>query len=59
MFNNAHMMEDVATYKSNYNTQIKPENRASNCVECGRCEEACPQGIPIRDMLKETAGLFE
>lgn len=59
MFNNAHMMEDIAAYKSNYNIQIKPVNRASNCIECGQCEEACPQGIPIRDMLKETARLFE
>lgn len=59
MYNNAHMMEDVATYKSNYNIQIKPVNRASNCVECGQCEEACPQGIPIRNMLKETVRLFE
>jgi len=28
------------------------EIRASNCEECGECEEKCPQGIAIMDELK-------
>ena len=28
------------------------------CVECGKCEEICPQGLLIRDLLKETARTF-
>jgi uncharacterized protein len=32
-----------------------PGRRADECTECGLCEEKCPQKIPIRKQLKETA----
>ncbi len=31
---------------------------ASQCQECGDCEEKCPQGIPIREQLKKVATYF-
>jgi hypothetical protein len=27
--------------------------QADACIECGECEEKCPQNIPIRERLKE------
>ena len=31
---------------------------ASNCVDCGLCEERCPYHLPIRQMLKRVAQTF-
>ena len=35
-----------------YNNMIAPEVRASNCAECGECEERCPQNIKVTEELK-------
>ena len=31
---------------------------AKDCIECGECEDKCPYGLPIREMIKEHAELF-
>lgn len=35
-----------------------PGRTAGNCIECGVCEEKCPQHLPIREIMKETAEIF-
>jgi len=34
-------------------TLRKNQTNASKCVGCGKCEQHCPQSIPIRQKLKE------
>lgn len=33
--------------------------KARECIECGQCEEMCPQHLHIRDWLKKVAERFE
>ena len=34
------------------------ENKADACLECGQCENECPQHLQIRDLLKEVHNAF-
>lgn len=36
-----------------------PGRRASDCVKCGKCEQVCPQHLPIRQLLEDVAKEFE
>lgn len=33
--------------------------KASDCLKCGQCESACPQHLPITDLLEKASGMFE
>lgn len=41
------------------NISLGAGSRAGDCIGCGRCEEACPQHLPIRKYLKDVAEKFE
>ena len=44
-----------------YNSVLTGSGRgkASECIECGKCEKVCPQHLPIRELLKTVAKTFE
>lgn len=52
IFNESKMFDQMEHGKRRYNAEVKPENQADQCVECGHCEEMCPQNIQIIDWLK-------
>jgi len=33
--------------------------KAANCCQCGACEERCPYGLPIREMIAERVAWYE
>ena len=55
MYNNFHMFGR----KEPYTFRLSPKQRASNCKDCGRCEQHCPQGISIREELKNVRDALE
>ncbi len=57
--NDVYVLGDVENARFQYGVLLAPEEKAGNCVECGECEEVCPQGIEIRRMLKEVRDSFE
>lgn len=52
LYNDMFMFKDSEVNVLLYNHMLSPEQRASNCSECGECEDQCPQHIEIREELK-------
>jgi predicted aldo/keto reductase-like oxidoreductase len=57
-YNEYYMSGGSQDAKNKYWQNIGPENHSSNCLACGKCEELCPQKLPIRKFMNETVGLF-
>ena len=47
-----------AGFQANWLVMGHGHKHASECVECGQCEEVCPQHISIREELKRCAKQF-
>ena len=60
---NLHRVYDVTEYARAEYAKIGTlpwlsGKRAAECIECGECEEKCPQQIPIRTQLQESARIL-
>ena len=44
--------------RQNYRAAVSEGHGASDCIQCRRCEQACPQHLPVTDHLKQAAELF-
>lgn len=52
VYNNASIYNVMKQGKRQYSGLIKEKQDASLCVECGQCEELCPQNLAIIEDLK-------
>ena len=52
VYNEGIMYDKPEAARGEYNNWIPEAARASACIQCGECEEACPQSIPIIDWLE-------
>ncbi|NMD26357.1 MAG: aldo/keto reductase [Chloroflexi bacterium] len=53
LYNEALMYDEPRRGQNAYKYDIKDENKADRCVECGTCESLCPQQIEIISWLKK------
>jgi predicted aldo/keto reductase-like oxidoreductase len=59
-FLNEYFVKDESEkVKTRYNKHVKPENQAKRCIRCGKCEQICPQQLPIRNILGRAVWVFE
>ncbi|MGI6069305.1 MAG: aldo/keto reductase [Blautia sp.] len=49
----------AALHSYTWNTDGHGWNKASACIQCGQCEEVCPQHIHIREELEKAAAVLE
>jgi predicted aldo/keto reductase-like oxidoreductase len=59
LYNEYFMKDRNDEIKKKYWEHITPESQAKRCARCGKCEELCPQKLPVRDVLNKAALLFE
>jgi hypothetical protein len=58
-YNDYWVFDGALETKQRYGILSKIAAPASKCEECGKCESHCPQGIAIREELKNVKQLFE
>jgi len=56
--NQAAMLNEISNVQMQYYFMLNDTERASNCRECGLCQEMCTQKLPIMEMLKEVKKTF-
>lgn len=57
LYNEAKRMISEDT-KDKYKKLLETSGKISDCVECGQCEEICPQQLPIINSLKDVEKHF-
>ena len=58
MLNNTSVYNSVEQFRVSYTKYFDDDKKASKCVECGQCEDACPQHIPVIEKLKQLEQLM-
>ena len=58
--NTLRLYNDQFRARNFYNLILsKGSGKASDCIGCGQCEGVCPQHLPIIDLLKEAAEMWD
>lgn len=55
---NKQLQLDVMDARTAFSKAIEGAGKPSECIRCMQCESACPQQLPITDLLEECAASF-
>lgn len=58
-YNEWFLYKENPKLKADYPVWLPKGKRASDCIDCKACEGHCPQGLPISEIMKKTAEIFE
>ena len=57
LFNNYGIHKDLERFKTQV-AKLEPKQLPNNCIRCGKCVKACPQGIIIYEQLEKISKLL-
>lgn len=60
-YHNVYGLTELAknTYQNYVNNEKKPGPTSDQCIDCGQCEEKCPQHLNIRQLLRKVENTLE
>lgn len=53
LYNNMYVYDTVENSKKSYKQLVENSKDVSKCVECGACEQICPQHLKVISLLKD------
>jgi predicted aldo/keto reductase-like oxidoreductase len=53
IFNEGRIYNRIDDARRGYERRLPEDERASACVQCGQCEDLCPQQIPISEWMPD------
>jgi hypothetical protein len=59
LYNEYCMKNKSAAIRRQYLMRIARKNQARRCIKCGKCEEVCPQKVPVIKLLSGASQVFE
>ena len=58
-WNRYHMYQNYNVVRRHWENELGDAQQAKNCIKCGKCEQACPQHLHIREDLERVQADLE